>query len=88
MYDNSTLTLGYKLRSFFTLIFAVFYFKSNARHILEVHSPSDTSSAFGASFPERCIFWPPFSPAIPIPKHVMHTVHAYSASKAGDVAIR
>ena len=28
-----------------------------------------TSSAFGASFPERCIFWPPFHPVIPLPIH-------------------
>ena len=87
MYDNSTLTLGYKLRSFFTLIFAVLYFKSNARHIVGVHSPSDASSAFGASFPKRRISWPPFPLAIPFPIQAMHIVHAHSASKAGDVAM-
>ncbi len=85
MYDDSTLTIGYKLRSFFTLIFAVLYY-SSTHDSLSACIPRATHQAPSAlpcpssAFPSR---QPPLHPATPS----ILLVYAHSASKADDVAM-
>ena len=93
MYDNSTLTLGNKLRSFFTLIFAVLYFNSNARHTFGVHSTSDASSIKRRlrRFLSRAPHFLVLHSILPSPPYARDAFSActvaHSTSKAGDVAM-
>ena len=93
MYDNSTLTLGHKLRNVFTLIFAFLYFKSNARHTFGVHSTSDASSIKRRRrrFLSRTPHFLALHFLLPSPPYTLDAyrplVHAHTASKAGDVAM-
>ena len=85
MYDDSTLTIGYKLRSFFTLIFAVLYYSTtHDRPSACIHRATHQAPSA----------LPCLSSAFPSPQPTLHhaipsllLVHAHSASKADDVAM-